>query len=86
MRLSLNPNQYVSSRKVFMNLRNQTQHVEGQYRNFSKPDYLKIYQRSSLEGNRAVVSKFTGWVTVDENSNLTRKTAPEVAKCPLTEA
>jgi hypothetical protein len=44
LRISKNPNSYVSSRKVLMNLRSFA--PNGDYRNFSKPDYLKINEPS----------------------------------------
>lgn len=91
-RLSANPNDYYSSRKVFMNLRNQTMNVEGQFRNFSKPDYLRVSDQPQGGdadpenlGNRSVLSKFAGWITIDEKTNLTRKNAPEVVKNSLNE-
>lgn len=89
--MSNNPNSFVSSRKVFTNLRKYA--ANGDYRNFSKPEYLKIREPPIREGskdgldlgNRQVISRFTGWVTVDEDSKLTRKNAPEVTKQPMTE-
>lgn len=39
-RVSQNPNSYVSSQKVFTNLKSFA--LNGNFRNFSKPDYLKL--------------------------------------------
>ncbi len=33
-----------------------------------------------------MISKFTGWITVDEDAKNSRKNAPEVCKKPLTES
>lgn len=40
-RISKNPNDYYSSKKVLMNLRSLAPH--GNFRTFSKPDYLKVH-------------------------------------------
>jgi hypothetical protein len=50
-------------------------------RDFSKPDYLKVpISNVDITGNRQMLSKFNGWVTVDEELSISRKNAPEVAK------
>ena len=74
-----------------MNLRNFA--PNGDFRNFSKPDYLqikepslKILKEGEQLGNRQVISKFTGWITVDEDTKNSRKNAPEVCKKLLTES
>lgn len=59
----------------------QTNGLTSEYRNFSKPDYLKLAeQKAEITGNRQMLSKFNGWVTVDEELSISRKNAPEVAK------
>ncbi len=59
----------------------QTNGLTSENRDFSKPDYLKISTlNTSVRGNRQMLSKFNGWVTVDEDLSITRKNAPEVAK------
>ena len=33
---------------------------------------------------RSVVSRFRGWLSINESQNLTRSTAPEILNVPLT--
>jgi 3-methyladenine DNA glycosylase AlkD len=78
-RISKNLNEYVSSSKVYMNLRELVQN--GNLKNFSKPDYLTIQHKEiKINESKQVISKFNGWVTIDSSMQLNRKNAPEVSK------
>ncbi len=78
-------NEYVSSSKVYMNLRELVQN--GNLKNFSKPDYLTIqHKEMKIDESKQVISKFNGWLTIDSSMQINRKNAPEISKKVLTEA
>ena len=84
LHVSQNANTYVINPKVFYSLKASPANREIA-RTFSKPDYLKTAQAAAPTGSRRVVSKHSGWITVDDETGIWRKNAPEVTKNPLNE-
>ena len=82
--MSQNANTYVSNPKVFYSLKPSPANREIA-RTFSKPEYLKTAQAATPSGSRRVISKHSGWITVDDETGIWRKNAPEVTKTPLNE-
>lgn len=82
-RISVNTNEYMASEKTHFNLTN----LRKDLRAFTKPDYMHLpggIKHSPTE-TRSVVSKFQGWLSVNDSQKLTRKNAPEIAKVPLSD-
>lgn len=75
LRVSKNHRQFLISTKGFYNLKQ----MRNQLNAFSKTDslQLKADQMARATGLRSELSKFNGWVTVDEAKGMTRKNAPE---------
>lgn len=44
---------------------------------WNRPDYMTLERKEPKKVNRVEISKFTGWVTVDETKGMIRKNAPE---------
>ena len=75
-RASKNDRNFLASQKVFFNVKNLPKSVLNEY---SKPECIvsSANGKSLPEGLRSEVSRFTGWVTVDEKKGMFRKNAPE---------
>lgn len=61
-RMSINSSEFHKSPKAFFNLHNANQ-LDNEYQ---KPDLLVKDQIKPQTGNREVVSRFNGWLTVDD--------------------
>jgi hypothetical protein len=86
-RVSKNYRHYLASPKIFYGIKGQPKSSLNEY---SKPEILVTTgeKREPISGLRSEVSKFSGWVTIDENKGMFRKNAPEteIGKQKLTEA
>lgn len=77
----MNANEYINNRKVHYNLTG----LRRDLRMVSKPDYLAAPEgkETNTQETRSVVSKFNGWLSINDSEKLTRKNAPEISKLPL---
>lgn len=84
--MSKNNRQFLVSPKTFYAIKDQP---KSSLNKFSKTEHMvtSAEQRPKPSGLRSEVSKFSGWVTVDEKKGIIRKNAPEteVGKQKLTE-
>jgi hypothetical protein len=73
MRATVNTSKFNESHRPFYNLKKGGSPI----REYNRPDYLTLTHHPKQEGNRTIVSRFTGWLTVDERKGMVKKNAPE---------
>jgi hypothetical protein len=80
----VNSNDYMENSKTFFNLKGTSKEFGDIV---TKPDYMIMNKPSKPQPTEthSLISKFNGWVSVNESQKLTRKNAPEIAKEPLSE-
>lgn len=72
-RVSRKLSDFHEEKKPFYNLNASQSPVK----DYSRPDYMILPEKQKSNANRLIVSRFSGWVTVDDKNGLIRKYAPE---------